>query len=468
MSQGAQSAVGADARVSRQAWKILGATSLTNFVAGLDLSMVNVAVPNIQETFPTASTADVSWVLTFYMLVYAGFLITAGRIADRFGRLRVLNAGLICFLAGSALAVVAPTLPILVATRGIQGVGVAMMAPASLGLTVAAWPEHRRATAVAIWSSTLALSSAVGPILGGLLIEAGSWRWAFALNVPMALLTLAWGKRVLSESVLDPEARTPDLIGAVLLGGATAGIALAIVQGREWGWTSPAVVGLIVTAVISLAVVVRRTSTHANPIVPRSLLAVSSFRIASMAIFLFGLGFFATILAMVLYLTEIANYSTVRAGLAISTLPVAATISSNVSGRIADRYGYRNVAIPGMFLFTLGALWIRANAGPDPSYAFDLLPGLLLIGAAIGAGPPILAGAGVSEVNPAHFSLAGAVIQTSRQLSGAIGVAILVAILGSADTATVESFRWGFLYLGGVAALACLVATRLAPHTRTT
>jgi hypothetical protein len=246
------------AAVSRHAWKILGVTSLTNFVAGLDLSMANVAIPDIQRTFPTASTADVSWVLTFYMLTYAGFLITAGRVADRFGRLRVLNAGLICFVLGSSFAVWAPSLPILVAMRGIQGLGVAMMAPASLGLAVAAWPPERRGTAVAIWGSTLAASSAVGPVLGGLLIEVGSWRWAFSS-------------------------------GPCVLGAATVGLALAIVLGRDWGWTSPGRIG---------------------PQHP---------------------------------------------------LPIAATISSNVSGRLADWYGYRSVA---MLMFTIGTPQ-RAQTRPE-------------------------------------------------------------------------------------------------------
>ncbi|MGH1491464.1 MAG: MFS transporter [Acidimicrobiales bacterium] len=468
MTSAEQSTSKAASPVSRHAWKILGATSLTNFVAGLDLSMVNVAVPDIQETFPTASTADVSWVLTFYMLSYAGFLITAGRIADRIGRLRVLNTGLLCFVAGAGLAVVAPSLPLLIAARGVMGLGVAMMAPASLGLAVAAWPPERRATAVAVWSSTLALSSAVGPVIGALLIEASSWRLAFALNIPIGLLALLWGRRVLVESAKDPDARTPDAVGAVLLGLATAGLALAIVQGRDWGWASPAIIGLFVLTVVCIATVIPRTASHPNPIVPRSLLAVSSFRVATVSVFLFGLGFFATFLTLVLYLTEIADYSTVRAGFAIIMLPITATIVANISGRLADRYGHRTIAIPGMFMFTLGALWIRANAGPDPSYMVDLLPGLILMGLGIGAGPTILVGAGVSEVNPVHFSLAGAVTQTARQLSGAIGVAILVAILGSADTATVASFQRGFLYLATVTALACIVATRLPARPKTT
>ena len=343
-------------RVSRQAWKVLGVTSLTNFVVGLDLSITNVAVPDIGREFAGASTADISWVLTFYMVIFAGFLIVAGRWADRFGRLRMLNIGITCFVIGAALAAISPSLVVLIAVRGLQGVGVAMMAPASLGLAVAAWPIERRGTAVAVWSSTLALSTAVGPVVGGLLIEFGSWRWAYALNIPVGLIALVRGTRVLTESARHPEASRPDLIGAALLGGATAGGVLAIVQGQEWDWTSPAVLGLLGICAVSIIAVARRTARHPDPIVPRTLLAVSSFRIASTSLLLFGLGFFSSLLAMVLYLTEIAGYSTVTVGLAIITLPIAAMVSANVSGPLADRFGFRAVAIPGMLLFTMGAL----------------------------------------------------------------------------------------------------------------
>ncbi|WP_428122836.1 MFS transporter [Candidatus Poriferisodalis sp.] len=453
--------------VSSRAWKILGATSLTNFVVGLDLSITNVAIPDMGREFTSASTADLSWVLTFYMVTFAGFLIVAGRWADRYGRLRMLNIGIACLVIGAALASIAPSLVVLIAMRGLQGIGAAMMAPASLGLAVAAWPVERRGTAVAVWSSTLALSTAVGPVAGGFLIEYGSWRWAYALEIPVGLIALVWGVRVLSESARHPETHHPDLVGAALLGAATGGLALAIVQGQEWGWASPAVLGLLVFCAVSIIMVTRRTATHRDPIVPRTLLAVSSFRIASTSLFLFGLGFFSMLLAVVLYLTEIAGYSTVTVGIAIITLPIAALVSANVSGPLADRFGFRAVVIPGMLLFTVGALWLGVRAGPSPNYLLDLFPGFLLAGTGIGAGPAILNGAGVSEVDPAHFSVAGAVTQTARQLAGAIGVAILVAILGASASGspTVGTFRWAFVFLASAAVLASLVATRLPART---
>ena len=452
--------------VSGQAWKVLGATALTNFVVGLDISITNVAIPDLQRMFQNASTSDLSWAVTFYLVIYAGFLIVAGRWADRYGRLRVLNIGLVCFVVGACLAALAPSVLSLIAMKGLQGLGAAIMTPASLGIAIAAWPSERRASAVAIWSSTFAISSAVGPVLGGLLIELGSWRWAFSLNIPIGLLALILGSRILPQSKRDPGTGTPDLLGSALITVGTVALALAIVQGRVWGWLSAEILALLAITIVSISIVTRRITDHPDPIVPKLLFSISSFRIASITTFLFGLGFFAVILTLVLYLDEIANYTTIEAGLAISMLPIAAAVSSNICGRLADRFGFRAVTIPGMLLFTTGSLWLWARAGVNPNYLADLFPGFLLLGTGIGAGPPILAGAGVSDVGPIHFSVAGAVNQTARQLSGALGVAIVVAILGPqiGNSPTVEPFQRAFLYLAAVAVVASLVATRLTPH----
>ena len=281
----------------------------------------------------------------------------------------------------------------------------------------------------------------------------------------MSVIALVWGIRVLAESARDPDARPPDPLGSALVGVTTGGVALAIVQGGDWGWTSAPVLALFSGAALSMLVLVRRVAHHPDPIIPRAVLAVSSFRVASFSLFLFGLGFFPVILAMVLYLTGVADYSTARAGFAIAMLPVAATISANISGRLADRFGFRTVAVPGMLLFASGAAWLFIRAGSEPNYVIDVLPGLILLGCGIGSGPSILAGAAVSEIDGENFSVAGAVNQTARQLAGAVGLAVLVAILGSSAAGDIDldAFRRAFVYLATVAALASLVATRLPP-----
>jgi len=394
------------------------------------------------------------------MLTYAGALIVSGRWADRFGRVRVLNGGFGCLIIGSVLLALAPTVPLLVAARGLIGVGAAMAAPSSLGIAVAAWPAERRATAVTIWSSTLALSSVVGPIIGGYVIELSSWRWAFALNVPMGLAALTWGVRVLPESSRQADARRPDMLGSALITATTSGLALLIVKGSEWGWSSPNILALAVFALMGTVFLGRRTTRHEDPILPRALLVISSFRVAIFSLFLFSLGFFSSMLVVVLYLTDIANYSTVRTGFAISVLALMAFTTANFSGRLADHFGHRQIAVPGMCCFALGCLWLFQNAGSAPTFFSDVFPGLLLMGLGIGSGPTLLAAAAVAEVDPINFSVAGAVAQTARQLSGAIGISIAVAITGSnADEA---SFKATFLYLAAVAVMATVAALRLS------
>jgi MFS family permease len=334
-----------------------------------------------------------------------------------------------------------------------------MAAPASLGIAIAALPVDRRATAVTIWSSTLALSSAVGPVIGGFVIELSSWRWAFALNIPIGLVALIWGARVLPETNRDPSARRPDIVGSVAITVTTSVLALLIVKGSEWGWSSPIILALIGSTIFGTGFLAQRIMRHPDPVLPKGLLAIRSFRVAIASLFLFGLGFFSSMLTVVLYFDDIANYSTVRAGFGISVLAVMAFTTANFSGRLADRFGYRRVLIPGMCLFILGCLWLYQNAGTDPNFVVDVFPALLLMGLGIGSGPTLLSAAAVSEVGQSDFSVAGAVAQTSRQLSGAIGISIAVVIIGEA--ADPNSFRSAFLFLAFVVMLAAFLASRL-------
>lgn len=456
-------ATGDPVRISRQAWFVLIATSSSNFLVGLDMSIANIAFPAIQSDFPGTSAADLSWLLTFFNVTFAGLLIIAGRLADRIGRRRVFNIGLILFVSSAAGLALAPTVPILVGMRGLQGLGAALMVPASLGLVVAAWPTERRTFAVAAWGSVLAVSTSIGPMLGGLIIELASWRWAFLVNVPIGVLAFWWAQRVLPETRRDPAAGRPDIVGSVLIVLATTSLLLAIVQGREWGWTSTALIGLLAFFAAALAVLLRHTMRHADPIVPVALFAIPTFRIATIAVFVFSLGFLSAFLVLVLFLTRVWGYTALEAGTAITALPVAATISSNASGMLAERIGFRATIVPGCLLFSAGTFWLWNFLGSEPDFLIALLPGTLMMGIGIGAAPAILSGAGVAAVPPAFFSVAGAVGQLARQLGSAIGIAIVVVIIGQPTdlAASLTAFDRAFIYLGTVTALAGLIALRL-------
>ncbi len=450
-------------KVGKQAWLVLAATSLVNLLVGLDTSIASVAFPALNAAFPQASTADLSWVLTFYSVALAGFLIVAGRIADRVGRLRIFNIGMVLFVMASIGVACAPTVSIIIGMRGLQGFAAALMTPASLGLLVAAWPVERRTTAVAAWGSVLALASSIGPLLGGFIIEFASWRWAFLINVPIGIFALLWGRKILTESERDGAAATPDLIGSMLTIVATSSLLLAIVQGPEWGWVSYPLLGLIAFFVVTILALVRHTMSHNDPIMPPILFTIRTFRIASIAVFLFSLGFLSTFVALVLFLTGIWGYSALEAGFAITGLPVMAVITANVAGRLAERFGFKATIVPGCAAFTCGALWLWAFMGPQPDPLWALFPATIMMGIGIGAAPAILNGAGVAAVEPGYFSVAGAVGQTARQLGTAIGVAILVAIIGNPSdlASSLDAFDQAFLYLAIVTGLAGITAMGL-------
>jgi len=225
-------------------------TALGAFMASLDLSIVNIAFPALQRSFPHDPRASLAWVITGYSIVFGSLLVTGGRTADRLGRRRVFFAGLLVFTLGSALCGLAPSVGLLVAGRVIQGSGAAAMLPASLGLLLTAFPAERRSEIVALWGGVGALAVATGPSLGALLVSAGGWRWAFYVNVPVGALAWLLGRRVLTESARVTSERAPDYLGVALVSLALAGLVLAISEGPDWGWSSGRVVGCFVGAVL--------------------------------------------------------------------------------------------------------------------------------------------------------------------------------------------------------------------------
>src|SRR5688572_22107800 len=223
-------------------WPAFAVTVAAGFMVALDLSIVNVAFPSIGRSFPGVSAATLAWVLAAYSVVFGALLLGAGRIADRSGRRRIFGLGLAVFTLGSLLCGIAPSAWLLIAGRVVQAVGAALLMPASLALLLTATAPSARARAVAMWGGISALAVATGPSLGSLLVDAGGWRWAFFVNLPVAAAAGLATRRSVPESIIGGP--VPDLVGVAMLSGAVAALALAITQGGDWGWSSPRVVGL--------------------------------------------------------------------------------------------------------------------------------------------------------------------------------------------------------------------------------
>jgi EmrB/QacA subfamily drug resistance transporter len=438
-------------------------TALGAFMASLDLSIVNVAFPALEHSFPHDSRASLAWVITGYSIVFASLLVTAGRSADRLGRRRLFFLGLGVFTLGSALCGLAPSVDLLVAGRFVQGSGAAAMLPSSLGLLLGAFPAERRSQVVALWGGIGALAVATGPSLGGLLVSGPGWRWVFFVNLPIGAVGYLVGRRVLTETTTVNSGARPDYAGVVLVSATLAALVLGITEGPTWGWSSGRIVACFVGAVVVGAAFLRRSAHHPEPVLDLTLFRSRSFSVANAATVLYAMGFFAMLLGNILFLTSVWHYSILRAGLAVTPGPLVVAAVSGPAGRVAQKVGFRAVLLVGFTVFAGGLTWYATMIGLHPSYDARWLPATLITGLGIGLTFPVLSAAAVSSLHIERFAVGSAVNQTARQVGGAFGVALLVVILGSprSPVAALGSFRHLWEFAATMAVLSGIVAALL-------
>jgi MFS family permease len=302
-----------------------------------------------------------------------------------------------------------------------------MMLPTTLGLILPAFPVEQRAMAIGIWSAISGVAAALGPPVGGLLVQL-SWHWIFLVNVPIGIVTAILAVRVLDE-VREPEDGRPDLIGAAMLALGIGLLTLGIVKGPDWGWGDPRDLAAFAAAIALVAGFVFRSAHHHAPVIELPLLRVRSFALANLATLVFFAGFGAMLLSGVLLLTEVWGYSTLKAGFALSPGPLMAATFAIPSGRLGGRIGQRPIAATGGLVFAASFAWMLATVGPEPEYATTFLPGFMLGGAGVGMALGTLPAAAASELPPSRFATGTAVFGMGRQLGSAIGVAVLVALL---------------------------------------
>ncbi len=398
------------------------------YLAFLDTTIVNVAFPDIVASFPDAGRAELSWVLDAYFIVLAALLVPAGGIADRLGRKRVFLFGVAAFVLTSLACALAPSWEFLIAARVLQGGAAAIIAPVSLALLLPEYTLEKRASGVALWGAAAALAAASGPTLGGFLVELGDWRLIFLVNLPLGAAVYWAGRRVLDES-RDETAGLPDLAGAALLALALGLLALGIVEGEGWGWTSAKVLGSFAAGFAVLGTVAFRSLHHPRPVVDPELMRIRSFAWANAGTLLFAAAFFATILGNILFLTSVWQYSVLEAGAGTIPGPLLSAIVAAPAGRLAERFGFRAVIVPGTLIYVAGLLVLR-SAGPEPDYLGVWLPGQALTGIGIGLAFTSLGAAAVAEIAPERFGTASAVNSAFRQFGAVLGTAVLVAIIG--------------------------------------
>jgi EmrB/QacA subfamily drug resistance transporter len=438
-------------------------TALGAFMGSLDLSIVNVAFPALEHAFSHDTRATLSWVLTGYAIVFGSLLVVAGRTADRLGSRRVFFFGLGVFCLGSLLCGIAPSVETLILGRVVQGTGAAAMLPASLGLLLAAYSKERRSQVVALWGGIGALAVATGPSLGALLITGFGWRAAFYVNLPVGLIAWLVGRRVIEKSSGSGSTSSPDYPGVVLLSAALALTVLAISEGPAWGWTSVRILAGFAVAVVLIFSFLFRSARHEEPVLDLKLFRARSFSLANSAAFLYSMGFFAMLLGNILFLTSVWHYSILRAGLSVTPGPLVVAVVSGPAGKLASRFGFRRILTVGFSVFALGLLWYVWRVHVNSEYSKEWLPGTLIVGLGIGLTFPVISAAAVSSLEPARYSVGSAVNQTARQIGGALGVAILVVILGTPTSLSValENFRHLWIFAAATAAIAGVICAFL-------
>jgi len=394
------------------------------FMATLDNLVMTSALPVIQRAL-SANVEQLQWMVNSYTLAFATLMLPAATLGDRWGRRRVFLVGITVFTLASIGSALSTTTGALIAARALQGVGAAAIMPLSLTLLAAAVPASRRAMAIGVWGGVSGLGVALGPVIGGAVVDGFSWQAIFWVNVPVAVLAIPLILRALPES--HGRRQPLDLIGLALVGAGVLAAVWGIVRGSDLGWGSLPVAGALVAGVALIAAFIRHEGRTAYPLVPLRLFRSRSFSVANVASFAFTLGMFGSVFLLAQYLQIVDGYSPLQAG--IRTLPwtAAPMIVAPIAGLLAPRVGVRVLLSTGLTLQALGLAWLALAVSVSTPYT-DLVPGFILAGIGMGLTFAPSATAVLADMAPDDHATASSTNSTIREIGVALGVAVLVAV----------------------------------------
>ncbi|MEY2442079.1 MAG: hypothetical protein QOJ46_1505 [bacterium] len=420
--------------MERKWWTLL-AVCLATFMLLLDITIVNVALPDIAKELG-ASFSEVQWVIDAYALTLAALLLTAGSLADLLGRRMVFAVGLVCFTVASLLCAISPDATTLILARGAQGIGGAAMFATSLALIAQEFHGPERGTAFGLWGATTGAAVAVGPLVGGALTDALGWPSIFYLNLPIGIATLAIAMRKLPES-RDEGAGAIDWLGLTTFSAALFLLVYGLIQGNEQGWGSGLISGMLTASVLLLVVFVVVERRQPHPMFDLTLFRKPTFGGASIAAFALSASMFAMFLYLTLYLQTILGYGPLDTGLRFLPVTLLSFIAAAVSGKLTARLPARGLLGGGLLLVAAGLLLMRGlDTGSDWT---ALLPGFLVAGLGIGTINPSIANAAIGVVAPARAGMASGISSTFRQVGIATGIAGLGAVFQSQITSRLVS-----------------------------
>jgi EmrB/QacA subfamily drug resistance transporter len=441
-------------------WPIFAVTMVGLFMALIDVTIVNIGLPTLQRELD-ADVDAVSWVLNAYNLIFAVVLISMGRLADQFGRKKFFLVGLAIFTLGSFLCGIAGSIDQLIAFRVLQGLGAGVLAPLALALTTLIFPPQQRGLGIALLAVIANAAATVGPPLGGVLLEYTSWHWIFLVNVPIGIGGIIMAARVMPETYDPGAGRKVDAIGMVLVAGAVFCLTYALVEGNDAGWGSTEIVGLFAGAVVLTAAFAASQRYGRFPMLTAGLVRNSQFMGANTAFLLFGVAVMGQLFMLVLMLQNLWDYSQLEAAFAIAPVAGLGLVVAPLAGRLADKIPPRAFGAPALLAMAGGLVWL-ASAPAEPHY-LDLLPALIVTGAAMGAAFPAINVGAMGSISGQELGLGSGLVNMSRQLGFALGVALLVAVFeGHGAITSPDDARDAFAAAFRVAALAALAAIPFA------
>jgi EmrB/QacA subfamily drug resistance transporter len=409
-------------------WWTLGAVAFGLFMIMLDNTVVNVALPSIQRDLGV-SLSELEWIVTGYALTFASLMLSGGKLADLYGRRLVFILGLSVFTLASLACGLAGSGSVLIGARIVQGVGAALMNPATLSIIAATFPPAQRGTAIGIWAGVSALALAIGPLVGGLLTEHASWSWIFYVNVPVGILAVLASLIVIEESRDTSEEQRLDLPGQVSGGVGLFALTYGLIEANTYGWTSGRILASFAIAAASLAAFLWLEHVQRAPMLDLSLFRNGTFAGANSVILLVALAMFGVFFFVSLYMQNVLGYSAVQAGGAFLPMTVLIILIAPIAGRTTDRVGSRWLMTAGMGLITVQLLYF-SRLGIDESF-WALLPGLLIGGAGMALTMTPSAAAATRSVPVDKAGVGSAVLNAFRQVGGSMGVALMGAIMAA-------------------------------------
>jgi EmrB/QacA subfamily drug resistance transporter len=439
-------------------WWTLAAVAFGLFMIMLDNTIVNVALPSIERSLHM-SISSLEWIVTAYALTFAALLITGGKLGDLYGRRKMFMAGLVVFTLASLACGLAPTAGFLIGARAVQGVGAALMNPATLSIITATFPPKERGQAIGIWAGVSALALAIGPLVGGLIVDNINWHWIFYVNVPVGVVGIIVSRLVIAESSDTSREQSIDIPGLVTSSGALLALSYALIEGNRHGWGSAEIIGLFIGSAVLLAVFIWLELRQRLPMLDLGLFKIGSFVGANIVAMLVSLGMFGVFFFISLYVQNVLGYSPTKAGAIFLPMTVLIIVVAPIAGKLSDRVGSRWLMGSGMSILGVSLL-LYQRIGLHTGF-WSLLPQLVLggIGMALTMSPMTSAAMGSVPVDKA--GVGSGVLNSFRQVGGSLGIALMGAILLTYQHPTTSKVVAAQQYVNGLHA-ALLVSAFIA------